>query len=369
MNTLFRYILKEFWKPLVFTCICFVGIYTIAELVDEMPGFVSHHAPVILILLYYIYRIPYFLIQTLPLSILLSTLFSLGQLARNNELIAMRSCGISFYRITAPILLTAALAVAGVLVFNELVIPFTNPRAHHIKTVNIEGKVDQSFQFQRDWVTRSVSGNRILHIRHLDALEGRMSDVILLEVGPRMTVTRRLDAPLAHWTGRQWIFENGVLRDFGADGSVTAFQKFNQIGISFKELPQDFIRQEKDADQMLSMTLKELRYQIQLLRETGSDPRKEEVNFHLKIAFPFANLILAILGVSLPFIFPTGRRAVIWAAIGFVITIITGFFYIGFIAVGTSFGKNGMLPPLLSVWIANILFAILGMVFISRAKS
>ncbi len=368
MSTLSRYLLREFFKPLVFTILVFIGLYIISQLVDEMRTFVNHHPPLSLIILYYFYRIPYFLVQILPLACLLASLFALGQLARNNELIAMRSCGIGFYRVAFPILAAALLMVGMVMVFNEVVIPYTNPRAHHIKRVNIEHKADQSFRSRRDGVTRSASGRRILHIKHLDAWAGHMLGVILLELGPGQTIKRRLDAPRGRWCEGQWIFENGVMRRFNSKGMVTEFNKFESLSLPFKEAPRDFIREEKDSDQLLAMTLKELRYRINLLKETGSDPRKEEVNFHLKLSFPFANFILTLLGVSLPFIFPTGKRAMIWVAIGFVLTLLTGFFYIGFIAVGSSFGKNGTLPPLLSVWIANIIFGFLGVYLMRKAQ-
>jgi len=369
MKILSQYILKEFLKALAFTIMVFVGLYIIAKLVDDMRTFVNHQPSISLIILYYLYQIPYFFVQILPLAVLLSALFSLGQLGRHNELIAMRSCGISFYRIATPILSAALILVGLVLIFNEIVIPYTNPRAYHIKHVNIEHKSDEIFHFRRDWITRSVSGNRILQTRHLDALSGRMQEIILLSLGPNRTVKQRLDAPSAYWENGHWVFENGVIRHFDKNGQVQYFEKFSKRSIAFREMPRDFIRQKKDEDQILATPIKELRYQIKLLKEMGSDPRTEEVNLHLKIAFPFANLILALLGVTIPFIFPTGHRAIIWTAIGFVITIVTGFFYIGFIAVGTSFGKNGTLPPLVSVWIANILFGLLGAFMISKTKS
>lgn len=368
MSTLSRYLLKEFFKPLVFTILVFLGLYIISQLVDEMRTFVNHHPSPSLIILYYFYRIPYFLVQILPLSCLLASLFALGQLARHNELIAMRSCGIGFYQVAFPILAAVLLMVGMVMIFNEVVIPYTNPRAHHIKRVNIEHKADQSFRSRRDGVTRSASGRRILHIKHLDAWAGHMFDVILLELGPGQTIKQRLDAPRGRWLEGQWIFEDGVMRRFNSKGMVTEFKKFESLSLPFKEAPLDFIREEKDSDQLLAMTLKELRYRINLLKETGSDPRNEEVNFHLKLSFPFANFILTLLGVSLPFIFPTGKRAMLWVAVGFVLTLLTGFFYIGFIAVGSSFGKNGTLPPLLSVWIANIIFGLLGLYLMRKAQ-
>ena len=369
MQTLTRYILKEFLKPLIFTSLTFVGLYLISEIVDSTRMWLEHSPSFILVILYYIYCIPYFLVQIMPMAVLLASLFSLGQLARNNELIAMRSCGVDFFRIVKPILITAIFIVGIVLVFNEIVIPYTNSKARYIKKVKIQKKNDDIFKFRKDWVTRTTSGNRILHTKHLDAYKGTMREILLLELGPNLNIKRRIDAEKAVWQVDKWIFNNGTIRIFDNKGAVISFENFKNTSISFKENPRDFIREKKKQEQLLSMPLKELHYRINLLKDTGIDPKLEEVHYHLKISFPFANFILVLLGISLPFIFPTGKRAMIWAAIGFIITIITAFFYIGFIAVGTSLGKSGILPPIISVWISNIIFICLGVYLIYKAKA
>ncbi len=360
MSILHRYLLKEFLKPLLFVTVVFVGIYVIAQLVDDMRMFVAHHPPLSVIILYYFFRVPYYAVQVMPLAVLLSVLLALGQLARNNELIALRGCGVSFYQVTAPLLAAALVISLLVLGFDEVVIPLTNPRAEYIKKVNIEQKADQMYRYRRDRVARSVSGNRVLYMRHLDALAGKMQKVIYLELGPNLDVRKRLDARSARWRAGAWLFSDGILRVFDPSGGLTRFEPFTQLAIRFKESPREFVREEKDADQLLSMTLPDLRTRIRLLKEMGSNTNKEEVNLQLKFAFPFANFILVLLGISLPFIFPSGRRALLGAAIGFIITITTGFFYIGFIAIGTSLGNNGTFSPFVSVWIANVSFGLLG---------
>jgi lipopolysaccharide export system permease protein len=369
MKIISRYLLTEFLRPLIFILVAFVGLYVIAQLVDEMRMFVNNHSPLMMAIFYYAYRVPYFMIQVMPLSVLLSALLSLGQLARQNELIAMRSCGISFGQVARPILLASLGLVALVLIFDEVIIPYTNPRAEYIKRINIEHKVDDAYNTQRDQITRSLPGNRVIYMRHVDATAGKMEDVIYLELGPAMNIKRRVDARLAHYVMGEWIFERATERLFSDDGQVAGYRTFASEGLNFREAPREFIRDEKDTHQLLSMPMRDLLNRIRVLKEAGSSTAKEEVNYHLKWAFPFANFVLALLGVGLPFIFPSGRRALVGAAIGFVITLITGFFYIGFIAVGTSLGNNGTLSPVVSVWLANVIFAILGFGLMRKARS
>lgn len=369
MKQITRYLLREFLQPLGFILAVFVGLYIVAQLVDEMRGYVEHHPQAVFVVMYFLYRVPYYLVQVMPLAVLLASLLSLGNLARNNELIALKSCGVSFRQVAMPIL-AAALVISGlVLVFDEVVLPITNPRAEYIKKVQIEHKTDQNVLYRRDRLTRSTSGNRVLFMRQLDALAGRMEGVIYLELDPPLGVHRRIDAPLARWSEGAWTFEAGVEREFNEKGELVRYAAFRELAIPFKESPRDFVREEKNSHELLSMTVPDLRHRIQLLRELGSDPSAEEVSLHLKFAFPLASFVLALLGVALPFLFPSGHRAMIGAAIGFVITLVTGFFYIGFIAIGTSLGNSGVLPPLLAVWMANLCFGALGAWLMFKARS
>ena len=368
MRRITRYVLGEFLKPLAFVLLVFVGLYVIAQLVDDMRGFVRHQPSIAIVVMYYLYRIPFYAVQVMPMAVLLSALLSLGQLSRSNELIAMRACGIPFFRITVPVLSAALGVTALMLVFDEIVIPETQPRAEYIQQVKIERKEEKAFRYRRDRLARATAGNRLIFMRDFDALAGTMGEVLLFEMGERQEVRRRVDAARAQWVDGAWMFLEGRVREFDPGGRLVRAKPFTALTVPFKETPRDFIRVEKRDEQLLAMPARELHRRIRLLRDLGLNARREEVNYHLKFAFPFSNFVLALLGVSIPFVFPSGRRAVLGAAIGFIITLTTGFFYIGFLAVGTSLGGSGALPPLVSVWIANIAFGLLGTWMMFRAS-
>ena len=87
------------------------------------------------------------------------------------------------------------------------------------------------------------------------------------------------------------------------------------------------------------------------------------VDFHNKIAFPFASVIVVLFGV--PFA-STKRRGGL--AIDFGVCVAVTFIYLGFIKTSDVFGYNGDLNPLLTAWLANILFFILAIINILRVQ-
>ena len=89
------------------------------------------------------------------------------------------------------------------------------------------------------------------------------------------------------------------------------------------------------------------------LRQRGYDDTRYMAQLHSRLALPFASLVMAFLGV--PFALRTGRTSGI--AVGIGVSLGIGFCYYAINAVLLSFGQGGVLPPLVSAWSANLIFA------------
>ncbi|MCX7698744.1 MAG: LptF/LptG family permease, partial [Candidatus Goldbacteria bacterium] len=133
------------------------------------------------------------------------------------------------------------------------------------------------------------------------------------------------------------------------------------------DTPEDFIVVKRSFEDTLTINLFRLKKLIDVLKQSGFQYREELVNFHLKIAFPLATFILTLLGISIPFLFYT-HKSFLNAALSFIFTVITAFFYMGFLTIGLSMGKMGALPPWLSAWISNIIFIFVGFFVLIKIK-
>jgi lipopolysaccharide export system permease protein len=68
----------------------------------------------------------------LPLAILLSSIMTFGNLSENNELTALKSSGLSLYRIMRPLTVVVFLIAAGTFYFANYVIPVANLKWHSL---------------------------------------------------------------------------------------------------------------------------------------------------------------------------------------------------------------------------------------------
>jgi lipopolysaccharide export system permease protein len=112
LKTLDRYVLGEFLRTVGIGVLAFVTIFVTLNAVEKVDDFIDNQVPALTVVKYYAFQVPYIFTLTLPVAILISSLFTVGQMARRNELVAMRASGIRFARTILPMVLGGLLAGA-----------------------------------------------------------------------------------------------------------------------------------------------------------------------------------------------------------------------------------------------------------------
>lgn len=138
MQILDKYLIKQFSFVLLFSLVAFWIIFLVVDLVEHLDNLLDKHASLFLITKYYLYYTPYIVVLALPVATLLSCLFSLGQLAKHNELTAMKSSGISLYRILLPLFVFSFLMSLLTMVTGGSIVPITYQKMMEVKNVEIE---------------------------------------------------------------------------------------------------------------------------------------------------------------------------------------------------------------------------------------
>ena len=111
------------------------------------------------------------------------------------------------------------------------------------------------------------------------------------------------------------------------------------------------------------MSSRELQKQIQILENAGVDTKNFEVDYHVKFSLPFSGLIFAIMGVPLGIRFSRGGKAP-----GIIISIVLVFLYYVLYSLFRSLGRGGLILPIASAWVPNILFALLGVYLVFQTE-
>jgi lipopolysaccharide export system permease protein len=379
MRILDRYLIRQFCFALFFALVSFWIIFLVVDMIDNLGKFVDKGASFLLVLKFYLYYTPYILVLALPVAMLLSCLFSLGQLARHNELTAMKSAGVSLYRILLPLLILSFVISLSVIGFGGWIVPLTYGRMEEVKTVEIEkGRRDQNVPLSNLFI--QDDRGRILYVATYDAKD-KTGIGALLQRFEGNRLKEEIWAERMSWEGAGWVFENGVRRVFAdslvesqapdtsaktsADSLIAVngeeYQAFDRLPLhDLKILPEALARRPKKTDEMGYTELAEY---VRIRKKAGQLVAKEDTDLQVKIAFPFVNFIIVLFGAPIA---ANPRRSGL--VIGFAVSLFIAFVYYTLIKMGQSLGYSQKLSPLVAAWGANVLFAILGVILLVKAK-
>ena len=357
MKVLTRYVLGEFLKPFLLSVAAFSVIVLVVQIFNDMHLLMEFKPGIGVTLKYFFFYIPGFMVQIIPISCLFGIIFSFGGLSKGNELIAMRSGGVDIYLLAVPLFFAGAAICVLSLCFSEFVVPYSETQKHHTVWVQISHHPEESADLNRQNISMVGAEGQIYHIGSFDGSTNVMTDVLVLSFDSGNHLIGRLDARSAKYENNQWVFFEGYQRSFDDTGAEIADLGFDRMAIPIPEKPGDFLKAQKEPGQL---NMVELASYIRQLKRNGSDYHKELVTLYLKFAFPFGCIIMVVLG--LPFGWSMRKYAGIIASVG--ICLLVAFAYIGGMQIGQHLGESGMVSPFFSVWIANVIFGIVGLVLL-----
>jgi len=348
-NTLDRYVLREFLKILGMVLISVIALFVIVDYNEIAKDIRQNQIGLSTLLTYYRFQIFQVIDWTLPISVLVATLVTFGMLSKNNEVTAMKANGVSLFRVSLPVIAVAM--IVGILAYfvRDFILPYSTKRVNEVRR-KIEGKETRSAAAQQKlWYLGA--GRYVINFLSYDRTARQLSEVQVFEFHPtEFRMVRRIYSRTATWTGQAWRFENGWIRSFQDDGNSTFTPIIRPVTLYYRETPEDFATEVKAPEQM---SYAELRRYIETVRSSGYAADELEVELWEKTSWPAISVVMAL--IALPFAFRMGKRGALY---GIGIALVLGIVYWMVFAVFTKFGEVGNLPPLLSAWAGNILFAL-----------
>ena len=358
MKIIDRYLVKQFLQTIFFGLLAFALIFVLIDMMEKLDDFIDQNVPYHYIIQYYLVFIPEIIRLMTPVSVLLASLFVAGKMSNLNELTAIKAGGISLYRFMAPFVVTAfIISIASVYIGGYLV-PLANKHRVFIEQTYMKKglvNVGSNIFFQD---TKS----RIVTIRYYDVSSGQANQVSIQEFNPedKTRIISRTDAFRMKYDTQKncWTLFNGTTRTFN-DTSQT-YEKFSvkdYYGLNFK--PGDVIKKQRKPEEMI---LPELKNYAAEQQRTGNNPTSILIEYQSRIAFAFSSVVVVLFGLPI-----SANRRRGGLAIQFGINVLITFTYLVFMKVSQAFGKNGLLNPFITAWLANFIFLAAAFVNIKKA--
>lgn len=132
MKTITRYIIAEHTAPFFFGIGTIMFVFTLNVVFRDLPRFLGKGIPASAIFEIFFYNMAWILALAVPMSVLISTLMTFGQLSADNEITAFKASGVHLYRLMAPMFVVAILLTFMMERFNNVVLPEFNLRAKQL---------------------------------------------------------------------------------------------------------------------------------------------------------------------------------------------------------------------------------------------
>lgn len=337
-------------------------VYTFFELLGDV---LKNGIPMSLMAKYLFYLTPKLIYDSTPVSVLVAVLVTFGILTKNNEVTAMKACGVSLYRLAIPVLVAAFALSLGLFAFDHYIIPDANKTQDAIRN-QIKGRPSQTYlRPDRKWIFGAGSSH-IYYYKYFDASEGVMVDVHVYQLEPNtFRLKRHVFAERARWESAldTWVFTNGWFRDFrnGEEADFKAFRGGTSTFAELSEPPNYFLKEVKQDKQM---NFQELAAYIRELQQSGFDTIRLQVQYHKKFAIPLFALIMAL--ISIPFAFVAANRGAT-AGIGVSFGIAIAYWVVS--QLFEQVGNVNQLPAVMAAWAPDAVFSLFGLYFIARMRT
>ncbi len=353
LKTIDRYILKKFIGTFVFSIAlitCIVVIFDISEKIDNFIHASMHE----IIFDHYLNFIPFITNKLAPLFTFISVIFFTSKMAARYETVAILSSGVKYSRFLRPYVIGASLIALSSLYLSHFVIPSANRQKQAFE----DKYINNHYQTEEVNIHRQLDKETKLYMESYTNLDKR---------GNRFTLEKIKDFKQDYFLSAEWIQWDSVKQVWIAHnfyeriphkiaGKGTAAENYkeeikfgNEKEVKIDFTPTDMGRIESKVE---IMTYPELKKFIAKEREkVSSGIERFEVENYTRTASPFATYILTIMGVCI-----SSRKVRGGIGMHLAIGLLLAASYVLFLQVSSIFAVNNMLPPLVAVWIPNILY-------------
>lgn len=322
---------------------------------------INHDVPLQTVFAFIAFVLPFSMTFTIPWGFLTALLLVFGRLSADNELLAMRSVGVSFTRICVPVLFSA-LFLAGICLWINLEVAPSAEQAMMDSLYKIATSNPSSF-FQTDEVSEEFPDRRVyvgsregstlknLLVFELDA--GHLSKVVFAKEG-RLSLDKDHSALLLELQDAR--FEE---HDANAPGDIT---KIHQ-GISMKSGVFPMSLKKLFEQKMRWRHLNSYRLMELIAEIKKNTPQQLALKVELNKRFSISLATIAFALIAVPLGITAHRKE---TSVGFALSMVIAFSYFFFIIIADTFRSNPHAYPILLIWLPNIIFTSLGVFLFLR---
>ena len=349
--------------PLGVNLLFFTFLFLMGKMLKITKLIINYQVDAGFIGLLLFYSIPHFLVFVLPISLMLSILLAFMRMAADNEIVALKSAGVSLYRMMLPALLIILLGAAATLILTVYGMPQSKLAVKRLtyEALAVHANVGlkaRTFNNRFEKVTLYVNAidTQTMQLTDVFIEDRRNPDAVNTIVAPAGQLIRVPDRRAV----RVRLYD-GLINQVkhGEHAARTLYFATYDIEFNMKQAAKLARYKRKDEDEM---SLKELDAHIRGVHADPEDYREALLEYHMKFSIPAACLALGLLAIPLGVELRSSRKSA-GLSMGMAVFVM----YYVLMSAGRSLGEVGMVVPALGLWFPNVLFGAAGVVMLVRS--
>ncbi len=347
MTILYRYVTREILITFLIVLVAVMSIYVAIDFIEKIDNFMEAGVSAGRCLVYLIYKLPFIAVQIAPVGFLLSILIALGLMTKNNEIIALKSCGIGKERVFKPTMVLGLIFCGALFITADRVVPAFMAKANQIWLQEVRKKNIYASKTNDIWMR---AARQIVHIKQYSPKEGRVTGITIYTFDDDFRLVQRVDAKDGQYEGGRWILEDAIQQNLDKKKGIYRVTLHQTLTAQIELNPQDLSQATKRSDEM---GLAELSRYIAKVEREGYGATRFRVDYQGKIASPFVCIFLSVLGTGIALRGKLREGMPVSITYGLSIT----FLYWIFNSLCLALGYAEILHPVIAAWMANLVFS------------
>lgn len=370
MRIIRRYLIREMLPPTLISLLIFTFVMVMDVIFDIAELALKRNLGIPLVTKLFLLNLPHIIVLTIPMAVLLGIIVAFSRLSADSEIVAFRSAGISLQRLLGPTLSFASAAFLLTLYLMVFFLPWGNKTLLRLEEEIFSLALSSTVEprtFYEEFPNKVIYFND--YTENSRDWEGVLLAESSLKEGRRIINARNAQLRYDEQTDRLWLklFEGTINASDAKEPDKYQFSKFAEMQVLLKDglIRENRLKTRRDQvhdPKLRARTTGEL---LEIARQSRTPELKSRynlawINIHKKFAIPFSCLVLSVIGISLGITNSRGGKSS-----GFALAIGVIIIYWIMIDTGEAMAIQGKLPPLLGMWLPNLLLGLAGLLLLN----
>lgn len=291
MKLLQKYLMRQFLPVCAVALVFFVVMLELGDLFANLVKYLTNEVPLGSILKVLALYFPKCVSFSMPLAVLFSSSFTMGNMYARNELTSIFAAGYSLYSLIAPLLAFGFMLSLGMFIFEDRVVIHSLLQKNNLNRILLN---QESSLSNTNIVVLSESGDMVYTADYYENKQKKLFAFMVIVRDERKMPLYILQAPIAKWNGSIWEPSDYTLYSLEEGGKASV--RRDSIPFELTEPPETFMRNITTVDELSARDAKKY---IANLQKAGLPFAEQLSNYHKRFSFPFTIFIVLFFSISL----------------------------------------------------------------------